>query len=373
MPQLYRIKFFSLTLFVLYLFGSFTNAQTPTPTPETDDKPEKVFTEEIKLNILAFDDNGNFASGVNKEDLVVNEDGRLHQANSLRRIAANVLIVLDVGNEISFAKRNKTTAQAAKGLINALQAEDSVAVIQYGDKVEILAEWTQDREFLNKILDEKKLGIGKRSVFNQALDTAARFFQKTPLENRHLILITDGVDSFNNQRLKDSALKKLLSSDINVHVISYTALQQEALAPKKSIWQKGEPNPKRIPEEVLITLPQAQQQTLRLPRLGSVNTDREMIKKRKEESEKLKKSEAFLTTLAEDTNGEIFLPATTEEMTAKTAQLAKNIDSQYVLTYTPKRALSDSNDGETRIIEVSSRRAGLQVQAKRKLIVSGNK
>jgi len=368
-----RTKFFLPVLFVLFFLVASTSAQTPTPTPETDDKPEKVFTEEIKLNILAFDENGNFATVVNKEDLVINEDGRLHQANSIRRIAANVLIVLDVGNEISFGKRNKTTSAAAKGLINALQAEDTVAVMQYGDKVEILAEWTQDRGFLNKVLDEKRLGLGKRSVFNQALDKAARFFQKMPLENRHLILITDGIDSFNDQKLKDSWLKNLLSSDINVHVISYTALQQEALAPKKSIWQQGEPNPRRIPEEVLITMPQAQQQTLRLPRLGSINTDREMIKKRRQESAKLEKSEKFLTTLAEDTNGEIFLPATVQEMIDKTAQLAKNIDSQYVLTYTPKRALSESNDGETRIIEVSSRRAGLLVQAKRKLVVSSNK
>lgn len=368
-----RTEFFLSLLFALFFLAVFSSAQIPAPTPDADDKPEKVFTEEIKLNISAFDEAGNFASGVKKEDLVINEDGRLHQATSLRRVPANVLIVLDVGGEISFGKRNKTTAAAAKALINSLQTEDMIAVMQYGDKVEILAEWTRDRAFLNKILNEKKLAIGKRSVFNQALDTAAEFFQKTPLENRHLILITDGIDSFNDRKLKDTALKSLLSSDINVHVISYTALQKEAIAPKTNVWQKGEPNPKRIPEEVLITMPQAQQQTLRLPRLGSINTDREMIKKRRQEYSNLEKSEKFLTTLTEDANGEIFLPATAQEMIDKTSQLAKNIDSQYVLTYTPKRALSESSDGETRIIEVTSRRAGLLVQAKRKLVVSANK
>ena len=62
------------------------------------------------------------------------KDGRLHQATSLRRIAANVLLVLDVGNEISYAKRNKTTALTAQGLVSALQPDDSVAVIQYGEE-----------------------------------------------------------------------------------------------------------------------------------------------------------------------------------------------------------------------------------------------
>jgi VWFA-related protein len=360
-----------LLMFLVLLVAVSARAQSrrPTPTPTPDDT-ERVLTEEIKLNVLAFDAAGKFMSGLSKEDLVISENGRLHQATSLRRIPANVLIVLDVGNEISYAKRNKITSLAAIGVINALEAEDSIAVMQYGDKVEILAEWTQDKAFLYKILDEKKLGFGKRSAFNSALDLAVKFFQKAPLENRHLILITDGVDSFNDPKLKESAIKNLLSSDINVHVISYTTMQQAALEPRKSIWQKGEPVPKRLPEEVLITLPQQQQQILRMPRLGSINTDRAMIKKRKEESAKLKVSEAALTTIAEDTNGEIFLPETKEEMIEKTATLAKNIDSQYVATYTPKQSLSDAADGEVRNIEVTSRRADVQIQGKRKFVVN---
>jgi VWFA-related protein len=357
-----KISFF---LVVLLAFAVSANAQTPTP-----DDTDKVFTEEIKINVLAFDKSGAFASGVTKEDLVISENGRLHQATSVRRIPANVLIVLDVGNEISYAKRNKITSEAAIGVVNALQAGDSVAVMQYGDKVEILAEWTQDKAFLYKVLDEKKLGFGKRSIFNQALDSAVKFFQKTPLENRHLILITDGVDTFNDQKVRNSAMRNLLSSDINVHVISYTVMQQDAIEPKKSIWQKGEPKPQRLPEEVLIALPQAQQQILRMPRLGSINTDRAMIKKRKEESDKLTKSEQFLTTIAEDTNGEIFLPVNKEEMWERTATLARNIDSQYVATYTPKTPLTESADGEIRNIEVTSRRTDIQVQGKRKFVVN---
>lgn len=363
---------FSLFLAALFIFAVSVKAQTPTPTPDSDDT-EKVFTEEIKINVLAFDASGKFASNVVKEDLVISENGRLHQATSVRRIPANVLIVLDVGNEISYGKRNKITSTTAINVVSALQAGDSIAVMQYGDKVEILAEWTQDKEFLYKILDEKRLGFGRRSVFNQALDSAVSFFQKSPLENRHLILITDGVDSFNDQKVRNSAMRKLLSSDINVHVISYTVMQQSAIEPKKSIWKQGEPKPQRLPEEVIIALPQQQQQILRLPRLGSINTDVAMIRKRREESAKLKTSEQFLTTIAEDTNGEIFLPETKEEMAEKMTTLARNIDSQYVATYTPKMPLSDSADGEVRNIEVTSRRTDIQVQGKRKFVVNNPK
>jgi VWFA-related protein len=356
-----------LVIFFSYAISVYSQA------PPKDGDTEKIVTEEIKLNVLAFGAGGKFASGVSKEGLVISEDGRLHQPTSLRRIPANILIVLDVGNEISFGKRRKFTSNTAIALVNSLQGDDSIAVMQYGDKVEFLSEWTQDKQFLYKILDEKKLGFGKRSVFNQALYTAVKFFQKTPLENRHLILITDGIDTFNDQKVKDSAMKILLSSDINVHVISYTALQQNELEPKKSVLQKGEPAPRRLPEEVIIALPKDQQIMARMPRLGSVNLDREMIRRRKAESSSLKTSEAFLTTLAEDTNGEIFLPETKEEMVEKMATLAKNIDSQYVLTYMPKKPLSESKDGEVRNIEVTSRLDDIQVQGKRKFVVNNQK
>jgi hypothetical protein len=45
------------------------------------------------------------------------------------------------------------------------------------------------------------------------------------------------------------------------------------------------------------------------------------------------------------------------------------IDSGYVLTYIPKRPLSEVHGTQERSIDVTSRRPGLIVQAKRKLIV----
>ncbi|MCA1481413.1 hypothetical protein, partial [Bradyrhizobium sp. NBAIM08] len=117
-------------------------------------------------------------------------------------------------------------------------------------------------------------------------------------------------------------MRNLLGSDINVHVISFTTMAQTSINVNNSILKGGESNPKRVPDAALIIMPQAQQQILTLPRLGSVNTDREMIKKRKEQTENLKKSEQNLTKIAEDTNGEIFLPENKDELIGKTGQIA---------------------------------------------------
>jgi VWFA-related protein len=359
-----RIKLLLAASAVIIFCAFFGIAQTT-----KDDDTERVLTEEIKLNFSAFDESGKFASGIAKEDLVISENGRLNQATSLRRIPANVLIVLDVGNEIAYAKRSKMTSETAKSLVNNLQSEDSVAVMQYADKVEFLAEWTQDKVFLNKILDEKNLGFGKRSVFNQAMDAAVKFFRKTPTENRHLILITDGIDTFNDQKLKDQWMKNLLSSDINVHVVSYTILQQNAIEVPKTVKGGGTQNRNTLPPGAGIPV---QGQTPTYPIL-TINLDREMIRKRKEQIEQLKTSQQLLATIAEDTNGEIFLPESKDEMVEKTATLAKNIDSQYVATYTPKNPLSDAADGEIRNIIITSRREDVQIMGRRKFVVTNLK
>lgn len=358
-----------IILLILVLFAAAVNAQTPATTPVRDDT-EKVFTEEIKLNVSAVDRRGKFFAGVRPEDLVILEDDRLHQASSLRRIPANVLIVMDTGGEMRVKKGFEQTKKTASSLINALSAEDSVAIMQYHDKVEIIAEWMNKDEAL-KILNTKA-NFGRRSVFINALNTATKFLQKTPLENRHLVLITDGTDTFNNLTERNAAMQNLLATDINVHVFSYTKLELTDIEPRTKGISKT-PKIEVMPDEIKATLPNGVRDVALAKASVTINTDRAFLKKMRERKTSLLDSEKYLTELSKDTNGEIILPESNEEMLEKTALVAAIIDSSYVLTYAPKRALSESANGEVRNIEVSSRRPNLQVQARRKLVVNNKK
>ena len=351
-------------LIILFTLAIVGFSQNPIPQPTPPDTDITVVTEEIKLNISAVTNSGDTALGLTSEDVVISENGRLHQATSVRKIPANVLFVLDVGNEIAYAKRNKVTAETARNLVNSLQNDDSIAVIQYGDKVEFLSKWTKDKYALNKVLANNKLGFGRYSRFNLAMETAIEYFDKTPLENRHLILITDGIDTLNNAKKKNAITKKLLSSDINVHVISYTLLQKQSIEGKKI--SKGR-RINRAPQAPGIGPPEG------FPPVGisiSVNMDREMINHRKKEAKRIVESEEYLTNLAKDTNGEIFIPESPLEMIDKMGRIAKYIDSQYVVTYTPNNALAESSDGEIRNIKVTSKKSGVYIQSSRKYVVS---
>ncbi len=342
-------------------------AQTPTPTPIEDDTPETVFTEEIKLNVAAFDRFGDFVSDVAIEDLVILEDGRLLQPNSVRRLPASVLIVLDTGGELRQMKNISNTRDTAAELIRRLSPETNISIIEYHDKARVLTEWTQNRDTIKADLNNKLI-FGRRSIFSDALELATAVLEGAKSENRHLVLISDGTDSFWSDERREKALNELLKTNITVHVISYTRMELTDIEPRTSGVSKPG-NQKTLPQEVIDTLPNGVRDIANTPKSVSISTDREFIKTMKERREALENAERFMFTLSDGTSGIFILPDDNEEMVEKASVVAKAIDSNYVVTYTPRRALSESKPGETRIIEVSSKKQGLFVEARRKLVV----
>ena len=353
----------------LFCFAAVAGAQSgrvqPTPTPTPED-PLRIATEEVKLNVIAFDENGKFVSDVSERDLVITENNVLHQASSVRRIPANVLVVMDTGGELRWVKSLDQTRKVARGVVNALKPGDSVALLQYSDKPEIVAEWTTEKSDVLAAIGKTK--FGKRSAFVDALEMAADFFNKNPIENKHLVLISDGTDSSADQATKTRAMRNLLAFDISVHVLSYTRMEATDITPRTKMISKTPP-PKAMPDEVVAGLPNGVRQTAQAPKIGpTINLDRKLLKTLKARKADLEISEDQLGELAANTNGEMIIPETLDEMVDKSALVAKMIDASYVVTYTPKIALNESS--AERDIIVTSKRPGLLVDARRKLILN---
>ena len=68
---------------------------------------------------------------------------------------------------------------------------------------------------------------------------------------------------------------------------------------------------------------------------------------------------------AVETNGNTFVPGSVEEMLTNVEQIAGDVDSQYVVTYQPKRSFASSAEGEYRRIEVAPGRVGLVVSSRK--------
>lgn len=366
-----RIDLVAFSFFMIIGAALAVNAQsrrvTPKPTPTPQDENLRIVTEEIKLNVLAFDEQGNFFRDVTDRDLVITENNILHQPASVRRLPANVLIVMDTGGELRAVKNLDQTRKVARAVVESLRPGDSLALMQYSDKPEIVSEWTNDKTQLDKAINHTT--FGRRSQFVDAIRMATEFLMRDPLENKHLVLITDGTDSQGKSSEKFDAFQHLLATDISVHVISYTAMESADIEPRTKTLSNATPK-KALPDEVVNQLPNDVKIANQRPKVGpTINMDRTMLKQLKARKLDLDISQEQLEKLSEGSNGEFILPVTTDEMVEKAPLVAKMIDASYVVTYTPKISVVETRGIAERNIEVTSKRPGLIVVARRRLII----
>ncbi len=345
---------------------------TPTGTPEIEGQERvKVFTEEVRLPVVALDQYGHYDPTLEADDILVLENGVPQQIKSVRHVPANVLLVLDTGGELSGlgggSKRTSLTRDVAIALMNQLGDGTSVAVIQFSNSADLIQPWTKDKQMALRAV-KTKLSSGKRARFSEAVVAAAHQVEDRPEGSRHVVFITDGVDTPGGKTDRAEAIKRLIAARASVHIISYTELVRQKKEGRPSAISGGPRPPASDP--ITATDPTLPPGTTRSPSFSlRIRFDPEMRRQRKAYESDLKKSQQVLTTVAEETGGQIFLPKSTQQMIAQAGDTARDIGAEYVVTYRPKRPLADSKQGEYRRIELAARRVGLSLRSRRGYVV----
>ncbi len=369
------MRVYLLILLLLSVFAVSSSAQVnpkPSPTPKDDQEPVRVFTEEVRLPVAATDTYGHYDPTLDIDDVMVLEDGQPQQIRSIQHLPTNVLLLLDVGNELGL-KDTKLTRDAAMRVVSTLSPGNRIAVMQFAMKPELLQSWTTDKTAIAKVL-KTKLNSGKSSRLTDAIASAADQFKDTLPGTRHLVIITDGVEGPGGKVTLTNALKQLNSSQASVHIISYTMLAREQLqtqtkirSPGDGVQRDGNPGSNPVANGD-PTLPPG---TTRTPsfKIGSIDTDVAMRRKRKEYERATRDSEKNLAAIAEESGGQILIPASANDVLAQAETIARDIGSQYVVTYRPTRPLSAAKAGEYRKVEVASRRVGLYLRSRRGYVV----
>jgi VWFA-related protein len=348
-------------------------APSPTPTEQKDtQEPVKVFTEEVRLPVIAVDQFGHYDPTLVTDDILILEDGKPQQIRSVRHIPANILIVLDTGGELSglggMSKRTNLTRDVAIQVVRNLPLNDRIALMQFNNKVELLQDWTTNREDLMHVL-KTKVSSGKRDVFSDALVAAAQQVQDQPEGSRHVILITDGVDTPGVKANRAKATRQLIAARATVHIISYTEYVRQNNDKKSSDIQAGMRPPT---DPITSTDPTLAPGQTRSPVFGvSIRFDPAMRRQRKAYEADIKKSQQGLVGLAQETGGTIFLPKSSDEMIRQADDVTREIGAEYVVSYRPTRPLASANPGEYRRIEVVSRRVGLSLRSRRGYVTGG--
>jgi VWFA-related protein len=353
------------------------SGRTPRPSPtQEQEEAETVYVEEVRIPVFAFDEQGRSDSRLEVDDVLVVEDGVPQQVKSVRRVPASVVLLLATGWDLNPVLRANTTRAVALGVLEHLRDGDQVAAIQFNGRTQVLQGWTGDRVEAARAL-KSKLASGTGSNLSAAIRRAVELLREQPVGNRHLVLVTDGIDTASSTEYSE-AVRRLMAAQATLHVISYTEVGRQEL--KKPWWEK----PKEVPG---MAQSRADMATVGIDptrppgmRGGGINPpdvnsgiriDPALRRRRKAIEREMKRGEDRLKNLTEETGGRILLPASTEELVAQGGDVAREIDAQYVVTYRPKRPLRTASASEYRKLHVGARRLGLSLRARRGYVVGG--
>jgi VWFA-related protein len=288
--------------------------------------------EEVLLNVTVNDDYGRQVTSLRKEDFIVAEDGKRQDINSftVSSVPVNVVLLLDASGSV--AGERKSISVAAERFVEELGPEDKICAIGFHTNVELLQDWTSDRDELDHAIswrfrpgfvrDEKGRAIpGSTSLYDAIYLAAEDQFKK--VEGRKaVIILTDGVDTSSKIRY-DQALASVVRTGAVVFVVSKARAFIEDL--------KGYRNPvARI--------------------FGGANARIAGI-----HISMLEQAEQLMTEICNRTGGRIFSPLQENEMTGAYAQVARELKNQYIITYVSK---NEDRDGRLRYIRVYLTRAG---------------
>jgi VWFA-related protein len=328
---------------------------TPTPAPPSpaDQEMLKVFTQEVRLPVAAFDAFERFDPTLEARDLVVLEDDVPQEVRSISRAPASVLIVFDMGSTVSARTRDDETArEAAMRLISTLRYGDRVAIIQNSRRVELLQDWTDEQGLATHVLQTKFMPA-PRSRLSECLTLAAAKLKEQPVGNTHVIVFTDGLEVQSKEEISAGsisrdAIDRLVSTQASVHVFSFASLVTEFA---------------RLRNHPVSTA--ATGNSVRV----TVDTDKEMRRWFRSYALATLEREQQLAALAHDSGGRLLQPRTPDEIARLTERVGRDILAQYVITYRPRRPLTPDSRGERRRVTVLSRRAGLELECLRTVVI----
>jgi len=329
-----------------------TTNVSPPKKPDEQEQRLRIVTNEVRLPLRAVDSMGRRVADLTAKEVLVIEDGVACQVTSLKREPANVMIVLDLSSPLGVFKSRLEDKETSKKLfeggnyttiprpiarefteimLRRLTPQNQIAIIQYADRVEMLQDWTSNRDEAISVLREG-FRAGLKARFYDALALAAARLQNAPAGRRVLVLVTDGLDSA-SMSAKQSAFEQVMATGASIYVISWTEMIiGEA---RKSVKKK------RFSREVLSppTFKRAGELKQYIEQAGSAAED--------------------LEGLTIESGGEYWRPTVVSEfMLHRPDALVREVDSEYTLTYLSQK---DKIDRPASIPEIRIARPGLSV------------
>jgi VWFA-related protein len=278
----------------------------------------RIETRLVNLNVKAVDKAGQPLTDLKLEDFIVFEDAVKQDVAHFKPVNApvNVVMLLDLSG--STKSKRKAMVDAARKFIDALPAQDKIALVAFTRRYRALSDFTTDKESLKRIVEQIK-GIDGGTAFYDSMWKALDQLDAIPDARKAIVVLTDGEDeSLTGDEETTHTFEDLLGraseEDVTIYPLYFSGQNHYN---KVSLLFGGQGG-----------------------LLG--NDNRRTARKQLED-------------LAEQTGGEVFSAQREEELESAYKLVATELHTLYSLAYSPDKL---KHNGEFRKIGVKLNREG---------------
>jgi Ca-activated chloride channel family protein len=291
------------------------SSQVVSPSPSTaatpaiveeDNEVVRVDTEEVSLNVRVVDGNNRSVNNLEQSQFRVYEDDVLQPVTALGTAEVPVVNALVIDNSRSLRTQLGKIIDAGKIIVSTNRATDESLVVRFvsKDKIEVVQDFTTNKNSLNNALDNLFVEGGQTAIIDAIYRTAKKVdeYQKSQKKEdvklRSLILVSDGEDR--SSSYKEQQLFELLrQSQVQIYAVGFI---------------------NDLSKEV----------------------DASGVSRRE-------KAKSFLTRLAQETGGKVYFPNSIDELPQIANDISGEMRTQYLISYEPTNG---SRDGTFRKIKV---------------------
>jgi Ca-activated chloride channel homolog len=274
------------------------------------DKDGKIVvdTDLVLLDVTVVDQENNPIMSLKKEDFTVYEDKIKQTVDNVSREEVPVSFGLVIDTSGSMKSKLQTVSDASVSLIKQMRADDEAFVASFKAEPELVQDFTADRRELEDAISELYTS-GGTALLDAIIATADYAQEKGKRRRKALVVISDGLEK--NSSVKEKEVMEAIKEDeVQVYLVGFIDEEME----EKSLFGKSP----------------------------------------------AKKAKDLLSRIADDSGGRAYFPKDISEIPAIAAQIAKDLRTQYVVSYYPT---NDKRDGTFRNIQVS-----VNSQGSRKMI-----
>lgn len=289
----------------------------------------------VTVPVSVLDRNGRYVPLLRREHFRILENGVEQKIAYFATTDSPFSVVLLIDTSGSTRFRLDDIQDAAINFVGKLKPNDSVMVMSFDDRIQVLCNATTDRNAITKAIKRTRTGGGTRLY--DAVEDILKKQLKTIPGRKAVVLFTDGVDTTSGRASRDSTIRLAEESDAPIYSVDYDTSGTGSVLGGGGV---------RLPGGIILGGPNS--------RGGPTAGD-------------YKRAVAYLHALSDKTGGRFYSGDSLFGIGQAFTWIAEELGRQYSLGYYPSTA---GKDGERRQIKVKTTEPELVVKSRDSYIYS---